>query len=136
MSKSSEKIQIGELADRMTRILQDYGKEIDEIIDTEAKTAVKDLVKNTKRDAPVNAHSHGRHYKDQISSKTLKSSTHKKSYLWYVNGDRYRVAHLLNNGHALRNGGRYPGDQHVTRNAEIATATFEERVKEAIQNGS
>lgn len=135
MSRNSEKINVNQLADKMTEILKDYGDEIDGIIDDKAKLVMKDLVRNTKRDAPVNIRSHGKHYRDQISSKILRSDTHKKSYLWYVNGDKYRIAHLLNNGHALRNGGRVPGDNHVTRNAQIAIETYEREVKEAIQNG-
>ncbi|MDD2954456.1 MAG: HK97 gp10 family phage protein [Parabacteroides sp.] len=119
----------------MTEILKDYGDEVDKIIDKKAKDAMKNLVRSTKQDAPVNSRSQGKHYKDQISSKTLKSETHKKSYLWYVNGDKYRLAHLLNNGHANRDGGRTPGDNHITRNAQIAIETYEREVKEAIQNG-
>lgn len=135
MSKSNSKIAVTELADQMTEILKSYGEEVDHIVDEKARSTMKELVRTTKKDAPVNTRSQGKHYKDQISSRTLKSDTHKKSYLWYVNGDKYRIAHLLNNGHALRNGGRVPGDNHITRNAQIAIETYEREVKEAIQNG-
>jgi len=135
VSRNNEKINVNQLADRISEICKDYGDEVDKIVDDKARLVMKDLVRNTKRDAPVNTRSKGKHYRDQISSKTLKSDTHKKSYLWYVNGDKYRIAHLLNNGHALRNGGSVPGDNHITRNAQIAIDTYEREVKEAIQNG-
>lgn len=129
------KISIDDLSAEMTEILKSYGKQVDEIVEQKAKEVIKDLVKNTKQDAPVNTRSGGTHYRDQIASKTLKSETHKHSQLWYVNGDKYRLAHLLNNGHALRNGGRVPGDDHVTRNAELAAETYERELAEAIKNG-
>ncbi|MDD2954352.1 MAG: HK97 gp10 family phage protein [Parabacteroides sp.] len=127
---------MSELADTLTKALIDYGEQVDKLVDEKAKATMKELVSNTKKDAPVNSLSDGEHYRDQISSKTLKSGSHSKSYLWYVNGDKYRLAHLLNNGHALRNGGRIPGDNHITRNAQVAIDNYEREVKEAIQNGS
>ncbi|MDD2952493.1 MAG: hypothetical protein PHC95_04930 [Parabacteroides sp.] len=97
---------------------------------------MKQLVKDTKRDAPVNSQSRGSHYRGQIASKKLTSTTHKHSYLWYVKGDKYRLAHLLNNGHATRNGGRVEGDEHITRNALRVMADYEKSVKEVIEHGS
>lgn len=132
---SNNRIDVSGLAGAITKTLVDYGEKVDAIVDKQARKSMRKLVARTKKDAPVNMHSEGKHYRDQISSKTLKSKQHKKSYLWYVNGDKYRLAHLLNNGHALRNGGRVPGDKHVTKNAEIAIAEYEKEVKEAIKNG-
>lgn len=135
MSRSSQRIKPDQLATAINRTLLNYGETVDRIVDIQASKAIKDLVDRTKRDAPVNTRSHGKHYRDQIASKTLKSRSHEKSYLWYVNGDKYRLAHLLNSGHQKRNGGRVPGDNHVTRNAEQVIAEYERGIEEAIRNG-
>lgn len=127
-------IRIDDLADSIYEILKDYGDAINQEVDDAASKSMKKLVEATKRDAKFNPHSKGKHYREQISSKKLTSTTNKKSYLWYVRGNKYGLTHLLNDGHMTRDGKhRVEGDNHITKNAEIACSEFERLVMEAIR---
>lgn len=129
----SEQIKPEELTAELEKILIKYGEACDAAVEKAAKSAMTELVEATKKDAPFNEHSK-EHYRDQIASKQTGRGKHKHSYLWYVNGDKYRVSHLLDKGHAKRGGGRVEGDGHVTNNAKRIIAEYEKKVKEEIRN--
>lgn len=97
-----------------------------------AKKKMSELVKKTKATAPVGKRS--KHYRDSIASKKVEENDQKAVYMWYVKGPDYRLSHLLNNGHALRNGGRYQGTQFITKAYEPIEKEFEQEVKEACKN--
>ena len=46
----------------------------------------------------------------------------------------YGLTHLLENGHALRQGGRSPSTPHIQKNEQKANKDFEEGCKEIINN--
>ena len=48
--------------------------------------------------------------------------------MWYVKGSDYRLSHLLNNGHALRDGGRVAGTNFITKAEQVAVKDFEDGV--------
>lgn len=125
----SATIKIDSLSSQLEEILKDYGSEVNTKLEKETKKVMKTLVENTKRDAPVSELTSGTHYRDSIARKTLTSDSNKKSEMWYVKAPNYRIAHLLNDGHATKNGGRVDGDDHITKNADIAIKDYEEKVK-------
>lgn len=127
-------INIDELADSIDEILKEYNEEINQEVEKAADKSIKKLVEATKRDAKYNPHSKGKHYREQISSKKITDTAYRKSSLWFIRGNKYGLAHLLNDGYTTRNGGRVEGDNHVTRNAEIACGEFYKMVLEAIEN--
>ena len=94
---------------------------------------MSELVKSTKKDAKVGRRK-GK-YKRSISSKILINKDNKFIKIWYVKKPEYRLAHLLNNGHASKKGTFVRGDNHISKNEEIAVKRFEKKVEEAIQNG-
>ena len=98
---------------------------------------MKDLVEKTKATAPIGKRTE--HYRDSISSKTLNNIDSgfglNFSQLWYVKGSDYRLSHLLNNGHALRKGGRYEGTQFITKANDEVEAAYLDNLKKAIENG-
>lgn len=95
--------------------------------------AMRDLVKQTKGTAPVGSRS--RHYKDSITSKTTADSMYAYEKTWYVSGADYRLSHLLNNGHALRDGGRYAGTKFITKASVSIISDYIIRVEEVLRNG-
>jgi hypothetical protein len=131
-------IPIADLVSKIAEELGDYQRDvIDKTVTEETKKAMKDLVQKTKATAPVGKRT--KHYRDNISSKVLnkKNSGYGLNYseLWYVKGSDYRLSHLLNNGHALRDGGRYEGTKFITKATDEVETAYLENLKKAIENG-
>lgn len=111
--------------------LRIYGKEIEEAVATIGAESIKKLVKETKATAPVGKRK--KHYKNSIKFKTIKSPRRTK-YIWYVDGPDYRLSHLLENGHALRNGGRTKGTHFIRNASEPILEEYLKEVEEVIKN--
>ena len=126
-------IQIDELNSAIENALDDYNDSIVTGLKKNTKQAMKDLVDNTKATAPVGNRS--KHYKDNISSKTVSETQYGITKLWYVKGSDYRLSHLLNNGHALRNGGRYPGTNFIGKAVNVVLSWYLKKIEEVCKNG-
>ena len=135
---SPNAISIDSLISAISDELTQYRNEVvEQAVVKETKQAMKDLVEKTKATAPVG--NRKKHYKENVSSKVLqeKPSATGLAYseLWYVKGSDYRLSHLLNNGHALRDGGRYDGTQFIAKATEQVEKTYLEKLQNAIENG-
>lgn len=131
-------ISIDDLVSKISEELTGYQRTvIDKVVTEETKKSMKDLVEKTKATAPVGKRTE--HYRDNISSKVLNKSNLgyglNYSELWYVKGSDYRLSHLLNNGHALRDGGRYEGTKFITKATDEIETAYLENLKKAIENG-
>lgn len=129
----SKTVSIDQLANEIEKDLTLYHKSIVEGINTEAKKSMSDLVKRTKATAPVGHRK--KHYRDNITSKKLSETDRGVTYVWYVKGSDYRLTHLLENGHALRNGGRVEGTHFVEKASDPILAEFKEKIEAIIKNG-
>lgn len=130
MSKS---IGIDQLGETIEGELSLYGDKIIEGLKSEAKNSISRLVKDTKATAPVGNRT--KHYRDSIRSKKVSESYREITYIWYVAGSDYRLSHLLENGHALRNGGRVEGTHFIQKASEPILAEYLKKVEELIKNG-
>ena len=126
-------VTIGKLADAISEELTLYGEKIIEGVKKEAKKSMDQLVKDTKSTAPVGKRT--KHYRDSIKSKKIAENDRSVSYLWYVNGSDYRLSHLLENGHATRNGGRVAGTHFIKNATDPILKQYVEAVEEVIKNG-
>lgn len=126
-------IPIDELNIAIRDALEDYNESIVTGLKKNTKKAMKDLVDNTKATAPVG--NRDRHYRDNITSKTLNDSQFGITKLWYVKGSDYRLSHLLNNGHALKDGGRYPGTNFIGKAVDNILPWYLKEIEEVIKNG-
>ncbi len=122
-----------DLGDAIQRELTLYSREVTEKLKSEAKSHMEQLVKETKRTAPVG--NRQKHYKDSIKSKKTSENDRGATYTWYVEGPDYRLSHLLENGHATRDGGRVEGTHFIQKASDPIIADFVEKVEEAIRNG-
>ena len=131
-------IQISDLESTLTKMLTDYSDAVCEVVDKCARKSMKELVTATKEDAPYNKNSSGKHYKDLISIRKYDLVGYRAVYTCYLRAPRYRLAHLLNNGHIIKRGGKivgkYNGDKHITKHAETIIAKYEKSVEEAVKN--
>ena len=127
------KTDIGGLAAAVEKELTLYEKHVNEGIRKQTDKSMRQLVKETKATAPVGHRK--KHYKNSITSKTTKDAVYAYEKTWYVRGSDYRLSHLLNNGHQLRDGGRYPGTQFITKASISILKDYEREVEEVLKNG-
>ena len=125
-------INIGDLNQAIERELTIYSENVTNSVKREAKASMDQLVKKTKETAPVGHRN--KHYRDNITSKKTHENNYGASYTWYVKGSDSRLSHLLEHGHALRDGGRTEGTHFIQNASEPILAEFERKVEEAIKN--
>lgn len=130
MSKS---ITSDQIATAINRELTLYGEKVIVGVKKEAKNYMNQLVKETKATAPVGNRS--KHYRDSITSKKMDENNRSVTYLWYVAGSDYRLSHLLEKGHALRNGGRTAGTHFIQNASDRILREYIQAVEEVIKNG-
>lgn len=128
------KISVDQLSEAIEGVLKQYNETVVKGVKREAKRAMKDLVANTKADAPV-GHRRSKHYRDSIASRVERETRDGIVLTWYVKGSDYRLSHLLNNGHALHQGGRVAGTNFIGKNADRIETWYLERIEEVLRNG-
>lgn len=126
-------ISIENLATEIEGVLENYNKTIVSGVKSETKKAMKQLVKGTKQDAPLGKRN--QHYKDSITSKKVVETDDGIVLRWYVKGSDYRLSHLLEKGHATRNGGRTRAYRFISKNLDKVKNNYERGIEEVIRNG-
>ena len=129
----SNSIDIGQLGDEIAKELTLYSDSVITGIKKEAKSSMSRLVKQTKATAPVGHRQ--KHYRDSITSKKQSEDSRSVSYVWYVKGSDYRLSHLLEDGHALRDGGRTEGTHFIEKASNPILEEYIRAVEEVINNG-
>lgn len=130
---SKKTIGTDELSNAIHRELTIYSQNVIDGIKTEAKSHMRQLVKETKATAPVGHRS--KHYRDSIKSKKLFEDGREIEYVWYVDGSDYRLSHLLEKGHALRDGGRTEGTHFIQNASDPILEDYIKAIEEVIKNG-
>lgn len=126
-------VSVEQLSEAISRELTLYNRNVIDGVKKQAKQSMDQLVKDTKATAPVGKRK--KHYKDSIKSKKVSENDRSVSYLWYVAGSDYRLSHLLENGHALRNGGRVAGTHFIKNASDPILQAYLDAVEEVIRNG-
>jgi hypothetical protein len=129
----AELVKIDELNAAIMESLETYNEAVVTGLKEITTQAMKDLVKTTKATAPVG--NRNKHYRDSISSRTERETQYGIVKLWYVKGSDYRLSHLLNNGHALRGGGRYPGTNFIENAVDVLIPVYLSKIEEVLKNG-
>ena len=127
------KVSIDGIGDVIEKELTLYGDNVMKGVRKETDRSMRNLVKETKGTAPVGKRS--RHYKDSITSKITRNDSLFYEQTWYVRGADYRLSHLLNNGHALRDGGRYAGTKFITKASVSIIKDYEKAIEEVLSRG-
>ena len=129
----SNTIGIDQLGEAIAQELTLYGTNVIDGVKKEARKSMSQLVKDTKATAPVGKRR--KHYRDSITSRKISENERSVSYLWYVKGSDYRLSHLLENGHALRDGGRTDGTHFIENASDPILKKYIQAVEEVIKNG-
>ncbi len=126
-------VSVNQLSEAISKELNLYHDNVITGIKKEAKKSMDQLVKDTKATAPVGKRK--KHYRSNIKSKKVSENSRSVSYVWYVGGSDYRLSHLLENGHALKNGGRVAGTHFIKNASDPILKQYIQAVEEVIKNG-
>ena len=118
---------IDNLADDIMAGLQEYAQLADDAMKTAVKKTAASVKKEISANAPKDTGSYEKSWtakKTKESSRSLEMTVHSKN--------RYRLAHLLEKGHAKRGGGRISGKPHIAPAEENGEEMLENLIKEAL----
>lgn len=130
----SKNVKIEDLSDAIGKELEIYDRDIARKIKRKTVKCIKQCVETTKLTAPVGKRE--KHYRDDIAWRTLEDSYRKTVVQWYVKAPNYRLSHLLNNGHATKNGGRVEGTNFITRAHDETVRDYEKEIEDIIKNAN
>ncbi len=123
-----KKVQIDELADAIMEGLNDYYEEVNDGVKKEIQSAAEYCRDEIKAKAPVLTGDYKKGWKvrkQYESTTTLRLAVH--------NQPEYRLAHLLEHGHAKRGGGRVSGKPHIAPAVKKTEKKLDKRVEVVIK---
>ena len=115
--------------------LKDYTSSVLRQISAETVNCGKDCVTELKKTSPKRKGKGGGKYAKGWRIKSESSSGGLVTTCTVHNATHYQLTHLLENGHATRNGGRTKACPHIKPAEERVVAEYVRRTKEAIQKG-
>lgn len=125
MSKS---IGVSELSDAILEQLNEYKdlavEEMNEAVKAAGKTVVNEIAAN----APERTGTYAKSWKSKVTSQT-QYGIHVTVY----SPTRYRIAHLLENGHAKRGGGRVEARPHIAPAEDVGEKQLEEDIRKRLE---
>ncbi|MDE7122590.1 MAG: HK97 gp10 family phage protein [Oscillospiraceae bacterium] len=117
-------ISIEDMADEIMNGLQEYS----ELADFAMKKAVQKTASQVRKEISANAPERtGKYGKSWTTKKTAEKSHSLQITVHSKN--RYQIAHLLEHGHAKRNGGRVEAQPHIASAEEHGAENFDELLK-------
>ena len=114
-------------------VLSDYYHGTNEEIKKAAQRAIRQCRDEIKAHITFNQHT-GDYVKAMSTKKTAESATGEE-WTWYVKPPHYRLTHLLEKGHALKNGGRSRAFPHIVYGAQVATDYFLAEIRRIMGGG-
>lgn len=119
-----------DLAAEIEKLLNEQYDLANKVLDEAAKNASDEAVKELKSSSPKKTGKYARGWGKTDTSGTIGG----KQYTVH-NKTRYRIAHLLEFGHAKVNGGRVAAIPHIAPVEQKAMKEFENEVRKGIENG-
>ena len=121
---------IDDLASEVMKGLTEYA----ELADNEMKKAVRKTATAVKNEISANAPKKSGRYQKSWAAKKVKENSHTLEMTVHSK-NRYQLAHLLEHGHAKRNGGRTRAIQHIAPAEELGAEQLEQDIESMIRNG-
>ena len=124
----AKKTPLDKLQSSISKILEEYGDVISECLDEATKKAAKagaTALRNESRQKFGGSGDYAKGWKSQVEEGRL--STHAVIY-----NSTPGLPHLLEHGHANRNGGRTPGRPHIAPVEEEIINSFQKEVEKAL----
>jgi len=118
---------IDSMTDEIMKGLREYA----DLADDEMKNAVRKTAKSVKDEITSNAPKRTGKYAKSWTTKKTKENSHSLEMTVHSK-DRYQLAHLLENGHAKRGGGRVSGKPHIAPAEARGEEMLERLIEEAL----
>ena len=136
-------IRIDQLSDEVNKVLREYSDLATDELKKAIKNAGKTVQSEIRATAPVHTGEYsgkkkqwrkpGAYAKSWTSRVTTESSTGATAIVY--SPAHYRLTHLLENGHAKRNGGRTRAFPHIAAAAEKGVEQLERDITRALGGG-
>ena len=126
----SNKIKIDQLADEVMKQLNEYT----DLAADDMKSAVKKAGNTVRKEIQNTAPKETGAYAKSWSVKNTRESSRSMEVTVYSK-NRYQLAHLLEFGHAKRNGGRVAGKSHITPAEEKGLEELTREIERSLKNG-
>lgn len=126
----SKEIKIDNLSKEIMSALTEYADDISGLVEKVANDVGKEAVKELKTISPKSVRKGGKYAKgwrlkkDKLGKNRYSVKIHNKT--------DYQLTHLLEFGHATRNGGRTKAIPHIRPTEEKYSNEYEERLKKKI----
>lgn len=127
---NSAKCTVDELADAINQQLTEYN----DLAADEVKEAVKQSAKTVKTEISANAPKNTGAYAKSWTTKTTKETAGSLEITVHSK-NRYQLAHLLENGHAKRGGGRVPAQTHIAPAEQKGIEELENEIGRRLSDG-
>ena len=124
------RIQIDQLADTVMRELENYAETTTDGVKAAVKKAANTVKKEISATAPVRTGKYAKSW----ATKTTGENSHAIEITVHSR-NRYQLAHLLEHGHAKRNGGRVAGKAHIAPAEQDGIEELEHEIERSIRNG-
>lgn len=121
-------VKIDELADEINKGLMEYAN----LTTTDIKKAVRKAGNTVRKDIAANAPKDTGTYAKSWSVKKTKETSNSLEVTVHSR-NRYQLAHLLENGHAKRGGGRVAARPHIAKAEQSGIEAFEKEVDKALR---
>lgn len=117
--------------DDLADLVMDGLREYSELADTAMKKAVRKTAASVRKEISENAPKDTGTYAKSWATKKVTENSHKLEITVHSK-NRYQIAHLLEHGHAKRNGRRVAGKPHIAPAEENGADLLESLIKKEL----
>lgn len=127
----ANKIKIDDLSDYLVETMKNYNADVENIVNDECKN-IANQIKNDLSNNPNIPVSNAKtkHYKKSFAVKKASTKSDFSGYVVY--NKKWQLSHLLEKGHATRNGGRtraFPHWEEASQKAQKEVASIKKRLE-------
>lgn len=126
-------MDVKNLAAAIEQELQNYSDSVSEKIQKAVDVVAEEVNNEIKQHVTFQQRT-GDYLKAFRIKKLNTGSKHNHSRIWHVLAPHYRLTHLLEHGHALRDGGRSRAFPHIKFGEELAERRMQELTERAVQD--